>query len=163
LVFNFLKDPLHNIFMPTPPANPISGDKKPKSNKVLIVVIVILSLLLGGMVLFGGLLVAIAIPALATAKADAQAVLAQKVVNGAEVAVMRFEESTGQVPQSWEDLEDSLVVNGKKASSMTEFLIMTRMPEGTTLKIRGINGASQTLIKLPNGQTKYPMFEAEQR
>jgi hypothetical protein len=131
-------------------SNHASPPEKKKSKALLII------LILAGVAVVTlpilGISLAIAIPALAAGRQEAQKHIAKNIIEGVEIAIVRFETDNGRPPTSWDDIENYLKVKGQVARSQQEFLKLARMPEGTKLTIRGVNGASATTVTFPGGK-----------
>jgi competence protein ComGC len=122
-----------------------------KKSKALLIILILVGLFIITIPILG-IFVAIAIPALAAGRQEAQVHIAKNIIQGTEVAIVRFETDNGRSPTSWDDIENYLKVGGQIANSQQKFLELARMPEGTKLSIRGINGAEATAINFPNGR-----------
>jgi hypothetical protein len=121
-----------------------------KKSKALLIILILVGLFIITIPILG-IFVAIAIPALAAGRQEAQVHIAKNIIQGTEVAIVRFETDNGRPPTAWDDIENYLKVGGQIASSKNEFLKLARMPEGTKLSIRGIDGANATVVNFPNG------------
>jgi hypothetical protein len=127
--------------------NSAATEKKGKGKLIFIFVAVAFFLFL---IPTCGVFVAIAVPALAAAREDARAALSQNILVGAEKAKANYSQSTGRAPKTWNDISSYLVLKGQRKASAAQF--MQDALGGGILKIRGIDGANETLIVMPGGQ-----------
>lgn len=113
---------------------------------------VLLAIFIPGAFLVVGIGGAIAIPALNQAKKDAQLHIGQELVGAADQQVQAFEAQNGRPPSNWKEL--SLLINGKPIEGPQD--CAARLPQGSRIEIRGIDGATSTRILLPNGSSITP-------
>jgi hypothetical protein len=141
---------------PTPPPLP------KKKDHTLLIVLVVLGALGLTIIPVVGLLVAIAIPALATAKADAELVKAKQILAGVAIAKEVYEEKTGKPATSWKELSRHLLVDGKTCPSSRDFMAAV-LPKAK-LEIEGIN-SKKTQITFKDGrivEAEKPAGKAEE-
>jgi hypothetical protein len=134
--------------------NPPGAVPKKKSKRTLIIVLIVLAVLAIPTCSVVGILVAVAIPALAVAKQDARNVIASQVFSGVEVAKQKYIAKEGRNPRSWDDISPYLEFKGQTLSSSGE--LMERALGGGKLEIRGIDGATETKIILKDGNVITP-------
>lgn len=124
-----------------------------KKSKALLVILILVGLFILSIPVLG-IFAAIAVPALATAKQEAQIALAQSVVNNLEETLKHYEQVAGKNATSWQDINDLILIGGKSPESPEQLL--ARMPKGSKLEIRGIDGKRETSIEFPNGKVITP-------
>jgi hypothetical protein len=129
---------------------PEESTPKKKGKKTLLIVLIVLAVLAIPTCGVVGVFVAIAIPALATAKQDAQNHIAGEIFRSVEYAKQSFAQKEGRSAQTWADILPYIELKGEKATSPQD--LMAKVLGGGNIQSKGIEGAEENKITFADGR-----------